>query len=249
MLKSHVTRGHNMPALPPGAKLRAPVALERLKREYGEPYWFLDFETPFQLLIAVIMSAQTTDATVNKVTPELFAKYGTPQKLAAAPREEVERIIFRTGFYRNKAKNIQGAAQHLLDRHQGEVPRTMAELLEIPGVARKTANVVMELVALENEGICVDTHVGRVARRLGLTRADDPVKVEADLVRLYARDEWGKLPFYFIMHGREVCDAKAPACPACPLVDLCPKRGVTVVRGERPRNPAGRPARRKGATR
>src|SRR5687768_13361009 len=148
-----------------------------MRRAYGEQYWFLDFETPFQLMIAVILSAQTTDATVNKVTPELFAKHGTPEKLAAAPREDVERIVFRTGFYRNKAKNIQGAARHLLDKHGGEVPRTMAELLEVPGVARKTANVVLELVG-ENEGVCVDTHVGRVARRLGLTRATDPVKVE-----------------------------------------------------------------------
>ncbi|HUR68441.1 MAG TPA: endonuclease III [Candidatus Thermoplasmatota archaeon] len=215
-----------VPPLPPGAKPRAPEALARMKREYGETYWFLDFGTPFQLLVAVIMSAQTTDATVNKVTPELFAKFGTPQKLAAAPRQEIERIIFRTGFYRNKAKNIQGAAKHLLERHGGEVPSTMQELLEVPGVARKTANVVMELVAPQNEGICVDTHVGRVARRLALTRAADPVKVEQDLVRLFPRDEWGELPFYFIMHGRSICDAKRPDCPRCFLADICPKKGV-----------------------
>ena len=227
--------GRRVPPLPPGAKERAPVALERMKREYGEPYWFLDFETPFQLMVAVILSAQTTDAMVNKVTPELFARYGTPEKLAAAPREEIERIVFRTGFYRNKAKNIQGAARHVLEKHGGEVPRTMEELLEVPGVARKTANVVMELVAEENAGVCVDTHVGRVAHRLGLTRAGskEAVKVEADLMRVYPREEWGKLPFYFILHGRDVCHAKAPACPDCFLVDLCPKRGVTTIRRER----------------
>lgn len=220
--------------LPTGAKERAPIALERMKREYGEQYWFLDFETPFQLMIAVILSAQTTDAAVNKVTPELFAKYGTPEKLAAAPREEIERIVFRTGFYRNKAKNIQGAARHVLERHGGEVPTTMAELLEVPGVARKTANVVIELVG-ENEGVCVDTHVGRVAYRLGLTSAQpkDAVKVEQHLMRVYRRDEWGVLPFYFILHGRDVCHAKAPACPECFLIDVCPKRGVTAIKPSR----------------
>lgn len=221
-----------MPPLPPGAKARAPTALERMRQEYGETYWFLDFETPFQLLIAVILSAQTTDATVNKVTPELFERYGTPEKLAAAPREEIERIVYRTGFYRNKAKNIQGAARHLIERHGGEVPRTMEELLEVPGVARKTANVVMELVAPQNEGVCVDTHVGRVSYRLGLTRAQDPVKVEQDLMRLYPREDWGELPFYFIVHGRDVCQAKAPACPECFLVDVCPKRGVTRIQAK-----------------
>lgn len=203
-----------------------------MRRAYGEPYWFLDFETPFQLMIAVILSAQTTDATVNRVTPELFAKYGTPERLAAAPREEVERIVFRTGFYRNKARNIQGAARHVLEHHGGEVPRTMEELLEVPGVARKTANVVMELVAEDNEGVCVDTHVGRVAHRLGLTSAKpkDAVRVEQDLMRVYAREDWGKLPFYFILHGRDVCHAKAPACTECFLADLCPKRGVVRTR-------------------
>ena len=215
-----------VPPLPPGAKKRAPEALGRMKKEYGEPYWFLDFETPFQLLIAVVLSAQCTDAMVNRVTPELFAKFGTPEKLAAAPRKEIERIVFRTGFYRNKAKNIQGAAAHLLAQHGGEVPKTMTELLEVPGVARKTANVVMELVAPENEGVCVDTHVGRVARRLGLTRGANPIAIERDLMRVYPREEWGELPFFFIMHGRAVCAAKKPACGACLLADICPKVGL-----------------------
>lgn len=214
-----------MPPLPPGAKARAPEALDRLRKEHGERYWFLDFETPFQLMIAVILSAQCTDAMVNKVTPVLFAKYGSPEKLAAAERADVERIVYRTGFYRNKAKNIQGAAQHLLAHHGGEVPRTMKELLEVPGVARKTANVVLELVG-DNEGVCVDTHVGRVSYRLGLTRAKGPLRAEQDLMRLYPREEWGELPFYFIMHGRAICHAKKPLCGECLLTDICPKRGV-----------------------
>lgn len=216
-------------ALPPGAKARAPEALERMRREYGEQYWFLDFETPFQLLIAVILSAQCTDAMVNKVTPALFAKYGTPEKLAAAPREDVEKIVYRTGFYKNKAKNIQGAAERIVEHYGGEVPRAMGDLLTLPGVARKTANVVQEYFG-QPEGVCVDTHVGRVARRLGLTRAEDPVGVEEDLMRLYPKHEWGVVPFYFIMHGRAVCDAKKPRCGECLLADACPKRGVATER-------------------
>lgn len=212
-------------ALPPGAKQRAPEALARLRPEYGEQYWFLDHETPFQLLVAVILSAQCTDAMVNKVTPALFARYGTPEALAAAPREDVERLVYRTGFYKNKAKNIQATAQRIVEEYGGEVPRAMQDLLTLPGVARKTANVVMESFG-QPEGVCVDTHVGRVARRLGLTRGEDPVKVEEDLMRLYPRDEWGVVPFYFIMHGRAVCDAKRPRCSDCLLADLCPKRGV-----------------------
>lgn len=212
-------------ALPPGAKARAPEALARMRREYGEPYWFLDHETPFQLLIAVILSAQCTDAMVNKVTPALFAKYGTPAALAAAPREDVEKLVYRTGFYKNKAKNIQATAQRIVEHYGGEVPRAMADLLTLPGVARKTANVVQESFGL-SEGICVDTHVGRVARRLGLTRGEDPVKVEEDLMRLYPREAWGDVPFYFIMHGRAACDAKKPRCSDCLLADACPKRGV-----------------------
>jgi endonuclease III len=234
-----------VPPLPPGAKARAPEALLRMKRAYGEQYWFLDFETPFQLMVAVILSAQCTDAMVNKVTPDLFARYGTPEKLAAAAREDVERIIYRTGFYKSKAKNIQGAAQHVLERHGGEVPQTMEELLQVPGVARKTANVVLEYFGV-NEGVCVDTHVGRVARRLGLTRGEDAVKVEEDLMRIYPQEEWGHLPFYFILHGRDVCDAKRPACGECFLVDLCPKRGVIPPA---PGEVEGRSARPEGARR
>ena len=212
--------------LPPGAKQRAPEALGRMRKEYGEPYCFLHFETPFQLLVAVILSAQCTDAMVNKVTPELFRHYPTPRALAEAPREHVEKLVYRTGFYRNKTKNVQGAARALVERFGGEVPRSMEDLLSLPGVARKTANVVQSYVWGTPEGVCVDTHVGRVARRLGLTRADDPVKVEQDLMRLYPREDWERVPFSFILHGRTFCDAKKPRCGDCFLAGLCPKRGV-----------------------
>jgi endonuclease-3 len=214
-------------ALPAGAKRRAPEALDRLRKEYPEPYCFLDAGSPFQLLVAVILSAQTTDAQVNKATPALFAKYPTPQALAKAPRKDVERLVHSTGFYREKAKRIQQAAQALLDRYHGAVPRSMEELLEIPGVARKTANVVQSYAFGRSEGICVDTHVKRLAFRLGLTREEDPGKVERDLMRLYPREAYEEVPFYFISHGRAVCFAKKPACSRCLLADVCPKRGVT----------------------
>ena len=213
--------------LPPGAKARAPEALARMVEEYEAPYCFLRYGSPFQLLVAVILSAQCTDAMVNKVTPDLFAAYPTPRALAEAPRADVERLIHRTGFYRAKAKSIQGTAQAIVERFGGEVPRTMADLMTLPGVARKTANVVQSEVYGLSEGVCVDTHVGRVARRLGLSRSEDPVKVEADLMRLYPQEAWSDVPYYFIRHGRAVCDAKKPRCGACLLADLCPKRGVT----------------------
>ncbi len=224
-------------ALPRGAKQRAPEVLDRMQKEYGEPYCFLDHESPFQLLIAVILSAQCTDAMINKVTPILFAAYPTPEALAAAPREDVERLVYRTGFYKNKAKNIQGCAQRLVDVYGSKVPQNMEDLLSLPGVARKTANVVQHYVFGQSDGVCVDTHVGRVARRLGLAGSDDPVKVEQDLMRLYPKSAWEAVPFAFISHGRAICDAKRPQCTECFLNDLCPKRGVAPdqVAGATPR--------------
>jgi len=213
-------------ALPRGAKRRASEVLERLRKEYPEPYCFLHHETPFQLLTAVILSAQTTDAQVNRVTPALFAKCPTPRALAAAPRKTIERLVFTTGFYREKAKRIQGAAAMIGERFGGEVPRSMSELMELPGVARKTANVVQSYAFGQSDGICVDTHVKRLAFRLGLTRDEGPEGVEKDLMRLYPRDHYEDVPFYFISHGRSVCAAKKPACSRCFLTDLCPKRGV-----------------------
>ncbi|MEA3199369.1 MAG: endonuclease [Thermoplasmata archaeon] len=213
-------------SLPAGAKLRAPEALARMERAHEPRYCFLDHESPFQLLIAVILSAQCTDAMVNKVTPDLFARWPDPASLADAPRVEVERVIYRTGFYRAKAKNVQACARMLVDRFGGEVPRGMADLTSLPGVARKTANVVQGNVWGRSEGVCVDTHVGRIARRLGLTRAQDPEGVEEDLARLYPEEKWVEVPYHFIQLGRSFCDAKRPRCAECYLADLCPKRGV-----------------------
>ena len=214
-------------ALPPGAKERAPEVLDRLRKEHEPRYCFLHFESPFQLVIAVILSAQCTDAMVNRVTPDLFAAYPTAKALAEAPRARVEKLIYRTGFYKNKAKNIQGCAQAIVERFGGEVPRSMADLMTLPGVARKTANVVQGYVFGFSEGVCVDTHVKRVSHRLGLTRSEDPEKVERDLMRVYPESDWLDAPYFFIQHGRAVCDAKQPRCAACPLLDICPKRGVT----------------------
>jgi endonuclease-3 len=215
--------------LPRGSRQRAPEVLARLRKEYPEPYFFLKFDSPFQLLVSVILSAQTTDAQVNRVTPALFAKYPTAEALAAAPIRDVEKLVHSTGFYKSKARHIRGTARRIVDAYDGEVPTTMAELMTLPGVARKTANVVQELVADEPEGVCVDTHVKRVAYRLGLASKDDATKAEGDLMRLYPRDDWSDIPFYFITHGRTVCAAKVPRCSTCFLADLCPKRGVVAV--------------------
>ena len=208
--------------------MRGPEVLDRLRKEYPEPYCFLDFGTPFQLLVAVILSAQTTDAQVNRVTPALFAKYPTPDALARAPRASVEKLVHSTGFFREKTRRIQAAAKIVRDEFGGEVPRTMADLMQIPGVARKTANVVQSYVFGESEGICVDTHVKRVAYRLGLTSAGDPTKVETDLTRVYPVGAYEEVPFYFISHGRAICFAKKPACSRCFLADICPRKGVTM---------------------
>lgn len=217
-------------ALGPGAKQRAPEALGRLRKHYEPPYCFLHFETPFQLLVAVILSAQCTDEMVNRVTPDLFARWPTPQALAAAPRDEVERVIYRTGFYREKTRRIQETSRLLVERFGGEVPRAMDDLMSLPGVARKTANVVQSYVYGQSEGICVDTHVARVGYRLGLTRETDPVKIEKDLMRVVPPEAYEDLPFYLILHGRRVCDAKKPDCPGCFLADICPKRGVGLTK-------------------
>ncbi len=177
---------------------------------------------PFQLLVATILSAQTTDERVNAVTPTLFAAYPTPADLAAADPAEVEAAIHATGFFRNKARSIQGAAAYLLEHHGGEVPETIDELVELPGVGRKTANVVLGTFFSRNEGVVVDTHVGRLVRRLSLTSNHDPVKVERDLMALLPVDEWTIFSHRLIWFGREVCTAKDPRCDRCELADLCP---------------------------
>ncbi len=204
------------------ARKRAARIVEGLEALYPDAAVALEYDTPFQLLCAVIMSAQTTDVTVNRVTPELWRRFPTPESLASADPADVEDVIRSTGFYRNKARNIIGAARAVVSEHGGEVPRSMAELVALPGVARKSANIVLSSAFGVVEGIAVDTHVLRLASRWGLTDHTDPVKVEADLMSLIDRDHWGSLSLRIQLHGRGVCEARRPACGACSLATLCP---------------------------
>jgi endonuclease III len=199
--------------------------IDRLAVEHADAKIALEFRNPVELLISVMLSAQTTDVNVNRVTATLFEKYRRPEDYLAAPREELEQDVYATGFFRQKAKSIQGAMRVLLDEFGGEVPRTVDELLRLPGVARKTANVVAAELG-NPEGIVVDTHVRRLSQRLGLTRQEDPVKIERDLVKLVPRADWGRFPHLLIWHGRRVCDAWRPRCEDCVLTDLCPSARV-----------------------
>ena len=208
-------------ALPRGASARAAEVRARLAELYPDAECALVHENPFQLLVATIMSAQTTDENVNKVTPELFARYPTPSDLAHARPEDVEEIIHSTGFFRSKAKNIIGMARALDDDFDGEVPTQLEDLVTLPGVGRKTGNVVRS-VAFDLPGLPVDTHVGRLSRRLRLTSETDPVRAEMDLNRLVPPDERGRFSLRLILHGRRVCFARNPNCDGCVLVDICP---------------------------
>lgn len=198
------------------------VLIRRLRAAHPDAHCELQHEGAFQLLVATILSAQCTDRRVNLVTPALFARYPDPASLAAADAAEVEAIIRSTGFYRNKARNLIAMARALVERFGGDVPRTLAELVTLPGVGRKTANVVLGDAFGTPEGVVVDTHVGRLSRRLGLSAAEDPERVEADLVRLVPRGHWTLLSHLLIFHGRRVCAARAPRCDACVLADRCP---------------------------
>ncbi len=200
------------------------LILRTLKERYPVVKTQLEHETPFQLLIATILSAQCTDNQVNTVTKKLFKTYPNPGTLAAAPMNRIKKIIFSTGFYNNKAKNIKACAQAVLDRHDGLVPDDMEKLIRLPGVGRKTANVVRS-VAFGHEAIVVDTHVLRISRRLGLTKKTDPVKVEFDLMEKIPRSSWNDLSLQLIYFGREICDARKPRCQSCPLYNPCPTRG------------------------
>lgn len=203
-------------------KQRALEILVRLKGLYPDATCSLDYETPVQLLVATILSAQCTDERVNKVTPALFKAFPDAAALAEAELTELETLIRSTGFYRNKAKNIQAAARLLMSAFAGEVPRTMEELLKLPGVARKTANVVLAHAYGINAGVTVDTHVKRLTNRLGLTEHTDPVRIERDLMQLLPQPDWENWSIRLIYHGRAVCMARNPACDRCPLSDLCP---------------------------
>jgi endonuclease-3 len=201
--------------------------LKRLKKEYaGTPQTALHFSTPFELLVATILSAQTTDVHVNKVTEALFKKYRTVRDFADTTPEKLEADVSSINFYRNKAKNINNAAKLVLKDFGGKVPRTMEELVTLPGVARKTANIVLSSAFGINEGIAVDTHVKRLARLLGLTKYDDPVKVENDLLTITPQKEWGNLSHLLIFHGRKICQAKKPNHGECVLYDICPSRDI-----------------------
>jgi endonuclease-3 len=193
----------------------------RLAEEHSDAEIALRFRSPLELLVSVMLSAQTTDTNVNRVTDALFRKYRTPEDYLAVPPEELEQDIYATGFFRQKTKSIRGTMRVLLEEFDGQVPRRLEDLLKLPGVARKTANVVAAELG-HAQGIVVDTHVRRLSQRLGLTREEDPVKVERDLQRFVPRADWSRFPHLLIWHGRRVCDARNPRCEECVLEDLCP---------------------------
>jgi endonuclease-3 len=212
------TKAHRGRAL----KAHALEIQRRLWAMYPAAHCELDHHDPLELIVATILSAQCTDKRVNMVTPGVFARYADAFALAGAEQSQLEEIIRSTGFYRNKAKSIIGMAKALIERHDGNVPRTMAELVALPGVGRKTANVILGNAFGINDGIVVDTHVTRLSARLGLTREVDPVKIELSLMPLFPRDTWTMLSHVLIWHGRRVCDAKKPRCGECGLRDICP---------------------------
>jgi endonuclease III len=199
--------------------------IERLKAAHPDAAIALKSRNPLELLVAVMLSAQTTDVNLNRVTERLFVKYRRPEDYLAVPPEELERDIYATGFFRQKAKWLRATMKMLIEEFGGEVPRRLEDLVRLPGVARKTANVVAAELG-EPEGIVVDTHVRRLSQRLGFTREDDPVKIERDLVRLVPREEWGIFPHLLIWHGRRVCIARRPLCEECVVNDLCPSSRV-----------------------
>lgn len=206
-------------------KERAALLQRRLPRIYPDAHCELAHADAFQLLVATILSAQCTDKRVNLVTKPLFSELRSPRDFARVPQERLEQLIRSTGFFRNKAKNIRMAAARIEDLHGGEVPRTLEELAALPGVGRKTANVVLGNAFGINAGVVVDTHVTRLSLRLGLTRQADPVKIEKDLMRLFPRERWTLLSHWLIWHGRRRCTARKPDCQGCELADVCPSAG------------------------
>jgi endonuclease III len=206
------------------ARQRAPLILARLGALYPHATCSLHWRTPWELLVATMLSAQCTDERVNQVTPALFARFPDAAAAAAVDSAEVEPYVRSTGFFRNKARNIVAASRLLIERHGGSVPASMEELLQLPGVARKTANVVLAHAFGINAGVTVDTHVRRLSQRLGLTRQTDPRRIEPDLMKLVPQAEWENLAIRLIFHGRAVCTARKPDCPHCPIADLCPSR-------------------------
>jgi endonuclease-3 len=205
---------------------RAREVYDLLALEYPDAHCELTFANPYQLAVATILSAQTTDVRVNMVTPELFRRYPDAASLAAARQEDVEDIVHTTGFFRNKARNIIGFARELVHEHEGVVPRTIAELSALPGVGRKTANVVLGNAFGINDGVVVDTHIRRLSTLMGFTRETTPEKIEQDLMKLFPAERWTLLAHLLIWHGRRVCDARKPRCEACAVAHLCPSSRV-----------------------
>ncbi|EMG37984.1 endonuclease III [Desulfocurvibacter africanus PCS] len=216
-----------MTTMPTTLRERARIIHERLRQVYDPHITALDWTDPWQLMVATVLAAQCTDERVNQVTPELFRRWPGPAELRHASQAELEEVIRSTGFFRNKAKNLLAAANLIMDKHGGEMPRTMAEMVEIPGVARKTANIVLSTALGVVEGIAVDTHVKRLSFRLGLTESDKPERIERDLMEVFEREIWGEVNHLLVQHGRAVCQARLPRCSACLLADICPKLGVT----------------------
>ncbi|WP_414657527.1 endonuclease III [Deinococcus sp. VB343] len=218
------------PRLPAGAKARAPQVLATLEQLYPDARTELEFSTPFELLVATVLSAQATDVSVNAATPALFARYPDAHAMSAASAEDIEPYIRSIGLYRGKAKNLAALARLLVERHGGEVPNDFDAVVALPGAGRKTANVVLSN-AYGYPAIAVDTHVGRLSRRLALSVQTNPDKVEADLQKLFPREKWVFLHHALILHGRRICHARKPQCPACAMAGFCPKVGVEHVEG------------------
>lgn len=213
-------------AVDPASKKSAAKVVKHLADDYPDVTCALENETPFQLLVATILSAQCTDERVNMVTPELFRRWPGAAEMARAPIKELEKVIQSTGFFHNKAKNIKAASQALMETHDGDVPRNMDEMVALPGVGRKTANVVLGTAYGLATGVVVDTHVTRISRRLGLTRHTDATKIEQDLMQLVPQNEWVNFAHRMIHHGRRICAARKPLCDTCSMSKFCPKIGV-----------------------
>jgi endonuclease-3 len=246
-------RGAKLKA-PPGPKMRtaaraitkpgaaaepAPprAVFAKLRAYHADAHCELDHRSPFELIIATVLSAQSTDVTVNQVTPELFRRWPTPAALASADPADVERVILRSGFFRQKTKSIQGLSRKLVAEHGGEVPRTLAELVKLPGVGRKTANVVLGVAFGTPEGVVVDTHVQRLSQRLGWTRHREPLEIEQDLMREFPREDWDAIGHVLIFHGRRICTARKPACASCPVAASCPSAFRAENVGRKPSRP------------
>lgn len=212
-------------------KNSATVVLKKLRPVYASQPMGIDFETPFQLVVGTILSAQCTDVRVNQVTQKFFDQLREPADFIKIGRDRLEMLIKSTGFYRNKAKSIIGAAEMMLAKHNGEVPRSMAELVQIPGFGRKTANVILSRLYNMNEGVCVDTHVLRLSKRLGLTSKTKAVQVERDLMKIIPQKNWHEVSHFLILHGRQVCKARSPRCSDCVLASLCPSKKTLARQG------------------